>query len=127
MTKKLRKLTTPGEEHLEVDEKGQVATIRFVQVEEDVDSWDAIAQALGEYAILHPNEMRLFLMENQQIRRENFYATGATKSRTQRRMGRVPVALLFKLERIMPDLFTNQRKRRTFFKEYPGFATIDKI
>lgn len=122
--KKLRKLQAPGTEHLEVDDKGRIQTIRYLQVEEDIDSWGAIAQAIGEYMILHPNEMRLYLMENQQMR---VAGTGSWKSKAQRQLGRVPVALLFKLERIMPDIFTNKLKRRHFFKEYPGFATVSKI
>ena len=127
--KKTRRLTAPGMEHLEVDEHGRIVGVYTIDTDklEGLDSWDAIDQAIKEYAAIHPNEIRLQMIQNQETRKNQYSKFGSGKTKAMRHGISIPVALMFKLERIMPDLFSDQRKTRLFMKKYKGFRTCQEV
>jgi hypothetical protein len=129
MNKKTRRLTTPGMEHLEVDDKGKIVGLYCLDTDklDGIDSWDAIDQAIKEYAVIHPNEIQLQIIQNAEIRNQQYNKFGSGESKAMRHGVSLPVALMFKLERIMPDLFQDQKKLRHFMKKYKGFRTCQEV
>ena len=94
---------------------------------ENSNSWTAIDQAIKEYTVINPNEIQLQMVSNAQKRHDNLTEWGSGKTKAMRQGVSIPVALLFKLERIMPDLFKDRKLTREFMKRYKGFRTCETV
>jgi hypothetical protein len=117
------------EEHWVLDKNGEISGLYVVDTTlmQDSCSWDAIDQAIREYSAIHPNEMRLQVIDNAKRVMENTTKTGSNKSKTMRLGVSIPVALMFKLQQIMPDIFEDKRKMQKFMKKYKGLRTCEHV
>jgi len=127
--KKTHRSKVPGQEHLVLDEDNRIVGLYCLDVDnlDGVDSWAAVDQAIKEYAVIHPNEITMVIAENADIRKANYNKFGSGKSQSMRHGVSIPPALMFKLERVMPDIFTNPKKLHHFMEKYKGFRTCDAI
>ena len=114
------------EEHLRFDKNGALLGLyRVGDTADNTNSWEAIDQAIRDYASIHPAETELTVRENAMKRDASII--GSNKSKTMRHSVSLPVALYFKLQQIMPDLFTNKNKLHLFMKKYQGFRTCTRV
>lgn len=116
-------------EHIEWDEKGDVAGVHTIDVKEvdGVDKWDKIEKIITEYVKLHPNYMRLFLHENKKERQRQANKYASTEDRQLRYGIAIPPGLMYTLQEFEPNLFNNDTLRHTFMKKFKGFTICDVV
>jgi len=127
--KKTYRSKAPGTEHLMLDEHGRVVGLYSLNTDslEGIDTWTAVDQVIKEYSVLNPSEIQLQILQNKETRNTNYNKWGSGKSKAMRHGVSIPAGLLFKLERVMPDLFQDRRKTREFMRRYKGFRTCEAI
>jgi hypothetical protein len=115
------------EEHIVRNPDGTFKGVYVVNVAQHTENWDAVDEAIREYTQIHPMETQAIVVQNAAIRNSNYTKFGSNKGKTMRHGASLPPGLYFKLQQIMPDLFTNKRKLHHFMKVYKGFRTCDTV
>lgn len=117
-------------EHWRLNNKGQLAGVWHINAEkaEGVDIWQKIDRVINEYTKIHPNEMRMLVLENKFISdtRKNDYASSGGTAKL-RWGASIPPGLFFKLQIIEPTLFENRRLFNRFLKRYKGLRICKKV
>jgi len=88
--------------------------------------WEMIDKVIESYSKINPEEIKAYVAQNQKIKNSRLTAFASSKENTLRFGASLPVALMFKLEKIEPELFTDKKLFNQFIKRYKGF-TICKI
>ncbi len=119
-------------EHLNIDKNGQLLGLLKIDTDfiEGVDVWQRIERAITTYVQLHPIEMEIVVRENKAISesRLNDYGSTGSKGLANLRWGcNIPVALMFLLERIEPNLFNDIKKYHKFLNKFKGFRVCKKV
>lgn len=117
------------EHHVE-NSAGQDVGFLHIDVKniEGIDLWQKIDRLLVEYTKVFPNEMRVHLWENQQIRRTRKDQYASLRTNSGMRWGAsIPPGLYFKLQELEPMLFAEKKLFRKFMKRYRGFTIPEKI
>jgi hypothetical protein len=89
--------------------------------------WDKVKVLVEEYTRLHPQEMQLHIMETKAISESRRNATASSKDKSIRWGCSIPVGLMFKLEVLAPDLFSDKKNYYGFLKRYPGFRICKSV
>jgi hypothetical protein len=115
-------------EHLRFGKDGKLAGLYALNLDNLTgDIWTKIDQIIHEYARIHPNEMKLLVIENKIISSNRINETASNKSKSIRWGASIPVALMFKLQLAVPELLENKAIFHQFLKKYKGFAICKKI
>ena len=93
------------------------------------DTWSKVDSVIKTYKELHKNdnEWKLWLKDVNRIRqtRKNEYSSNKDKSI---RFGiTIPPQLMFEIEVVEPDMFSNKKLFSRFMKHYPIFVIPEKI
>lgn len=117
-------------EHWDLDKAGKFAGLWDINAQEvtGADLWQKLDRVISEYSKIHPNEMRMIVVENKMISDSRRSDTQAIKSGTGLRWGiSIPPALLFKLEMVEPELFRTKKLYHGFMRRYPGFRICKNV
>lgn len=119
-------------EHLNIDKDGKILGLLKINSElvVGVDVWQKIDRAITEYARLHPIEVEITVRENGKISdsRLNDFASTKNNGSGRLRWGcNIPAALMFLLEQIEPNLFTEKSLYHKFLNKYKGFRICKKV
>ena len=116
------------EEHWKLDDNGNFEGLYLVDpsLATGVDLWEKLENVIKEYAKLHPDEMRLHLLETAQIRLE------AKNEKAEAKEGlrwgcSIPPGLYFRIQTLEPLIFNDKDYFHTFLKKYPGFRICQKV
>ncbi len=119
-------------EHLNIGEDGKLKGLYRLDTSKvkGIDIWAKLDQVINDYAKIHKWEMIECVTANA--------ATMKTMLREDGRTGRrdlanlrygcdIPVALMFKLEQVEPELFSNKKLFHKFLNKYKGFRVCQKV
>lgn len=83
--------------------------------------WERIDEVIRDYSEIHPNEMRMLVLENRMISEERKNGFASTGNKSMRWGASVPPGLMFKLETVEPRLFADKHLFHAFLRKYKGF------
>lgn len=116
------------EEHWNV-ENGNFKGLWSVNAEaaKGADIWQRIDEIVAAYTKLHPMEMELTVRENQAIRNSRLNEWAATPGKGLRWGASIPAGLMFKIQTIYPEVFSNKTLFHRFLKKYKGLTTCQTL
>lgn len=117
-------------EHHVYKPDGSLAGLHSIDVEKAkkvYGYWEGIDAIVQAYTLIHPQEMRQTVLENQVIRENNYNQFGAGKSKGIRHGLSIPPGLYNVLNEYDPEMFSDKRKLHTFMKNYKGLRTCKEV
>jgi len=118
------------EEHLDVDQQGNLKGLWDIDVKKVTggDLWDKVQNLVEAYAKVHSMEVEIIIRENAELTETRKNALASTEGGSRLRWGgNLPVGLMFKLELLEPELFTNKKLYHKFLKKYKGFRVCKTV
>lgn len=115
-------------EHHIYNKEGDLKALKVIDTAKTTgDRWERIDQTIKDYITLHPNEMRMLVMENKAISNSRLNDYASDKSKSIRFGASVPFGLMVLLEQIEPFLFTEKELFYRFIKKYKGFKICKTV
>lgn len=116
-------------EHHKVDDKGVLKGVYVIDTTktQSSDMWGKIDEVVGAYASLHKIEVELLIRQNAEKVKAQMNQYGSNKDKSMRWGASIPAALLFRLQMIFPEVFTDRNLFNKFLKRYKGFRVCNKV
>lgn len=114
------------EEHWRVSNEGNFGLLDINTKKVYGDNlWTKVEMVIQAYAKVHPQEIREQIEQNSQIvntRKNDFAVKGKLRWGLS-----MPVGLLFKIEQVEPNMFSNKKLMNEFMKRYKGFRVCQRV
>lgn len=91
------------------------------------DMWQRIDEIIMAYVKLHPLEIELLVRCNREDVKLKANDYGSTKSKQLRWSASLPAGLMFKIQQIYPEVFTDKNIYHKFLKKHPGFLVCKTV
>jgi hypothetical protein len=117
-----------AEEHWNTDAEGNLQGLYLIDHEQasGLDLWAKLDEIVKEYAKLHPEEMRIHLLETSQARSE--INGDLAQSKKGLRWGlSLPPGLYFSIMAFEPAIFEERELYHQLLKRYPGFRICKTV
>ena len=121
----MKKSKVKGEENHILNKEGDLAglyTINVDEIKNKYSLWPAVKVVVEQYTMLHPEEMRDQYAVNQEIRETNKRSTGSNESGSMRHALSLPQGLLFVVEELDPNMFTDKNNLHKFMSNFPALT-----
>jgi hypothetical protein len=92
-----------------------------------LDKWERIDDIVRAYTQLHPTEVELTVRENQAQKKEQLNMWGATKDKSLRQGLAIPAGLLFAIEQVYPEVFSEKPELHKFMRKFQGFTVCETV
>lgn len=125
----LEEITMELYEHHKVDDKGKLKGLFVIDPTktQSSDMWGKIDEIVGAYASLHKLEVELLVRQNAEKTKTQLNKYGATKNKDIRWGASIPAALLFRLQMVYPEVFTEKNLFNKFLRRYKGFRVCNTV
>lgn len=91
------------------------------------DMWAKIEEIITSYTKLHPLEIELQVRANQERSSSLLTETGANSTGTMRIGMSIPAGLMFKIQQVYPEVFSNKDLFHKFLRKYKGFTICSRV
>lgn len=118
------------EQHLDIDKEGNLKGLWNIDVKKVTGGsiWDKIQTVVEAYAKIHSLEIEITIRENAKLTDTRKNDLASTEGGSRLRWGvNIPAGLLFKLELVEPELFTDKKLYHKFLKKYKGFRVCKTV
>ncbi len=92
-----------------------------------VDMWAKLDEIINAYVNLHPIEMELQVRANAERIKTQFNDYGSNASKNIRFGASIPAGLMFMINQVYPEVFTDNKLFHKFLKRYKGFRVSKTI
>ena len=133
LTTIVRTVTTQlnvSKEHHVYNKDGSLAGVHSIDIEKCkklYGYWEGVDAIVQAYSMLHPQEMRQTVIENDAIRDNNYNKFGAGKSNGLRHGLSIPAGLFHALNDYDRELLKDKKKLNQFMKNYKGLRTCKEV
>jgi hypothetical protein len=91
------------------------------------DMWQIVEEIVMAYVKLHPLEVEFVVRSNKQEVETKANDFGSTENESLRWSASLPAGLMFKIQQVYPEIFTDKTLYHKFLKKHPGFLVCKTI